>query len=219
MIAKTQYYSEVIPVEFKDKIKARRLELGMTLDDVAKLVGVSNPTISRWESGAIVNQRRDKIELLAKALQLTPGELMGWEDDTLPSNVLPFPSTRMLPRLGPIACGDPILAEENIEGYDPVPDFVHADYTLVCKGDSMTGARILDGDIVCIKQDAEVRSGDIAAVLVDGDEATLKRVHFRPDGVILLPENPAYSPMVFTGADAQRVRIIGKATHFISSVR
>lgn len=206
-------------MEFKDKIKARRLELGMTLDDVAKLVGVSNPTISRWESGAIVNQRRDKIELLAKALQLTPGELMGWDADDLPSNVLPFPSVRQLPRLGRIACGDPILAEENIEGYDPVPDFVKADYTLVCKGDSMTGARIYDGDIVCIKQGAEVRSGDIAAVLVDGDEATLKRVRFQDDGIVLWPENPAYAPMAFLGADAQRVRIIGKATHFISSVR
>lgn len=206
-------------MEFKDKIKARRLELGMTLDDVARLVGVSNPTISRWESGAIVNQRRDKIELLAKALQMSPGELMGWDDDILPSNVLPFPGYHTLPRLGRIACGEPILAEENIEGFDPVPNFVHADYTLVCKGDSMTGARIYDGDIVCIKQGAEVRSGDIAAVLVDGDEATLKRVRFQDDGIVLWPENPAYAPMAFLGADAQRVRIIGKATHFISSVR
>lgn len=207
-------------MEFKDKIKARRLELGMTLDEVAKLVGVSNPTISRWESGAIVNQRRDKIELLAKALQITPGELMGWDDDNpLPSNVLPFPGTYKVPRIGRIACGEPITAEENIEAYDPVPNFVHADYTLVCKGDSMTGARIFDGDIVCIQQNAEIRSGDIAVVLVDGDEATLKRVRFQEDGVVLWPENPAYAPMVFTGSDAQRVRIIGKATHFISSVR
>lgn len=68
-------------MEFKDRIKARRLDLGLTLDDVAKLVGVSNPTISRWESGAIVNQRRDKIELLAKALRMTPGELMGWASE------------------------------------------------------------------------------------------------------------------------------------------
>ena len=77
-------------MEFKDKIKARRLELGMTLDDVARLVGVSNPTISRWESGAIVNQRRDKIELLAKALQLSPGELMGWGKDTIPIKQVSF---------------------------------------------------------------------------------------------------------------------------------
>lgn len=207
-------------MDFKDRIKARRLELGMTLDDVAKLVGVSNPTISRWESGAIVNQRRDKIELLAKALQLTPGELMGWEsDDSLPSNVQPFPGTYKVPRLGRIACGDPITAEENIEAYDPVPNFVKADFTLVCRGDSMVGARIFDGDIVCIRRDVEVHSGDIAAVLVDGDEATLKRVRFQEDGMVLWPENPAYQPKIFTGPDAQRVRIIGKATHFISAVR
>lgn len=69
-------------MEFKERIKKRRLELGLTLEDVAKIVGVSNATISRWESGAIENQRRDKVELLAKALRVTPGELMGWEADS-----------------------------------------------------------------------------------------------------------------------------------------
>ena len=77
-------------MDFKDRIKARRLELGLTLDDVAKLVGVSNPTISRWESGAIVNQRRDKIELLAKALRVTPGELMGWGNSRIESTKSPL---------------------------------------------------------------------------------------------------------------------------------
>lgn len=208
-------------MEFKDRIKARRLELGLTLDDVARMVGVSNPTISRWESGAIVNQRRDKIELLAKALNLSPGELMGWNEaaSPLPENILPFPDLTRKPRIGAIACGDPIIAEENVECYDAVPDYVKADFTLVCRGDSMTGARIFDGDIVCISLSQEVRSGDIAAVLVDGDEATLKRVRFQDGGLVLWPENPAYQPLIFTGADAQRVRIIGKATHFISTVR
>ena len=65
-------------MEFKDRIRNRRLELGLTLDEVARIVGVSNATISRWESGVIENQRRDKVELLAKALRLSPGELMGW---------------------------------------------------------------------------------------------------------------------------------------------
>ena len=202
-----------------ERMKSRRKELGMSAEYVADRLGYSAATVYRWERGDIEKMPMDILEPLAKLLATTPAYLMGWSDDALPSNVLPFPGSHMLPRLGPIACGEPILAQENIEGYDPVPDFVKADYTLVCKGDSMTGARIMDGDIVCIKQDAEVRSGDIAAVLVDGDEATLKRVRFQENGVVLWPENPAYAPMAFLGADAQRVRIIGKATHFISSVR
>lgn len=202
-----------------ERMKARRKELGMSAEYVADRLGYSPATVYRWERGDIEKMPMDILEPLAAVLATTPAYLMGWDDDALPSNVLPFPGAHMLPRIGRIACGDPITAEENIEGYDPVPNFVHADYTLVCKGDSMTGARIYDGDIVCIKQGAEVRSGDIAAVLVDGDEATLKRVRFQEDGVVLWPENPAYAPMAFLGADAQRVRIIGKATHFISSVR
>lgn len=70
-------------MEFKDKLKARRLELGLTLDELAKKVGVSSPTISRYESGEIKNVRRDKIKFLADALEVTPGYLMGWEEETI----------------------------------------------------------------------------------------------------------------------------------------
>ncbi|MBS1347931.1 MAG: helix-turn-helix transcriptional regulator [Firmicutes bacterium] len=67
-------------MDFKDKIKARRKELGLTLEDVGQIVGVSKTTIQRWESGEIKNQRRDKIIKLAQALQTTPTNLMGWAD-------------------------------------------------------------------------------------------------------------------------------------------
>ena len=212
-----------------------RLSHDLSQRQLAVRCGVSNGYISMLErnlnpsTGDPVVPSLPTLKKIASGMGMTLDALFAAVDDmpisldadsvSLPSNVLPFPGTHMLPRIGRIACGDPITAEENIEGYDPVPDFVKADYTLVCKGDSMTGARIYDGDIVCIKQGAEVRSGDIAAVLVDGDEATLKRVRFQDDGIVLWPENPAYAPMAFLGADAQRVRIIGKATHFISSVR
>lgn len=136
-------------------------------------------------------------------------------------NIIPMPNMRQVPRLGAIACGTPILAEQNIEGYDQVPDWVKCDFTLMCKGDSMINARIHDGDVVCIKSQPEVENGQIAAVLVDGEfdsEATLKRVRFDKDGITLWPENPAYSPSHFWGKDAERVRILGLATHFISKI-
>lgn len=83
----------------------------------------------------------------------------------------------------------------------------------------MINARIYDGDIVCIKVQPEVENGEIAAVLVGDDEATLKRVHYFPDHIVLEPENPMYKPLVFWDEDMNDIRIIGKATHFISAVR
>lgn len=133
-----------------------------------------------------------------------------------PAPAIPF---IRVPRVGAIACGEPILADQNIEGYDQVPAWTHCDFTLVCKGDSMIGARIFDGDIVCIRSQPEVESGEIAAVQVGEDEATLKRVKIYPDHIVLEPENPNYRPMTFWDEEMAKVKILGKATHFISEVR
>lgn len=206
--------------DMANRIKARRDALGMTLEEVGKIVGVGKSTVRKWETGQIENMRRDKIAKLADALKVSPGYLMGWEDQEIPvaSNILPMPSTDSKPMIGSIACGAPILAEQNIEGYVKVPDWVHCDFVLRCKGDSMTGARIYDGDIVCIRQQPQVENGEIAAVLVK-DEATLKRVRVYEDHVVLEPENPDYRPLVFWDTDMENVRILGKATYFISAVR
>ena len=137
-------------------------------------------------------------------------------------NLLPLPKTRTVPRLGTIACGEPILADENIEDYDKAPEGVNCDFTLKCKGDSMVGARINDGDIVYIRQQDEVENGEIAAVLVDDageSDATLKRVYLYENQIVLQAENPKYSPWVYTGEDMNKVRVIGKAVAFLSEVR
>ena len=139
------------------------------------------------------------------------------------SNLLPLPKTRKVPRLGTIACGEPILAQENIENYDRAPEGVNCDFTLKCKGDSMVGARINDGDIVYVRQQDEVENGEIAAVLVDDaseiSTATLKRVYLYENQIVLQAENPKYSPLVYTGEDMNKVRIIGKAVAFLSEVQ
>ena len=245
------YYSGkvVFGMPIGERIRLSRATLKLTLEEVAQKVGVTRATVQKYESGAISNIPPDKLKALADALDVTPGYLMGWED--APSllelyaadggaenaaaqlrkgrlsspppldNVIPMPRIVGKPRLGTIACGVPILAQQNIEGYDQVPDYIKCDFTLLCKGDSMINARIHDGDIVCIRQTPEVENGQIAAVLIDGyfdAEATLKRVRFSYNGITLWPENPAYEPMVFSGAAAEKVRIIGVATHFISKI-
>lgn len=200
-----------------EKIKCRRKELNLTMLDVAKLTGVSEATVSRWESGDIANMRRHRIIALANALQVSPAYLMGWEEVPLPENITPLPNMNKIHLLGNIACGEPILAEENIEAEIDIPEDIKADFALRCKGDSMIDARILDNDIVYIKQQPTVNNGEIAAVLI-GDEATLKKVYLTGDTLTLLACNSSYEPFVYTGPELEKIRILGKAVGFTSKI-
>ena len=125
---------------------------------------------------------------------------------------------KKVPLLGTIACGEPILADENVECYVSVPDHIHADFCLRCQGDSMINARIFDGDIVYIHKQPIVENGEIAAVLIE-EEATLKRVYIYPDKIILQPENPLYAPKVYVQEEMNDIQILGKAIYFTSLVR
>lgn len=211
-------------MEIKDVLKARRTELGLTQLDVANAVGVSEATVSRWESGDIANMKRSRIASLASVLKISPSIIMGWNgtpEIRLPSDVItiiPMPTMRKVPLIGSIACGTPILAEENCEGEVDVPDHIRADFALRCKGDSMINARIFDGDIVYIRQQESVEHGEIAAVIID-DEATLKRVYLYEDHISLEAENPQYRPLVYWEAEMNNVRILGRAVAFTSAIR
>ena len=200
-----------------DMIKSRRAELDLTLEDVAKVVGVTRATIQKYENGIISNIPSDKIEALAKALKTTPSYLMGWEND-LPSNILPMPKLDQVPLIGQIACGAPITAAQNIEDYVDLPAHIRADFALTCKGDSMIGAGVHDGDMVYIRQQPEVSNGQIAAVIVDEGEATLKRFYHDGSTVSLVAENPTIAPLVFSGEDVSRLRVIGLAVAFTHSL-
>ncbi len=197
----------------------------MTLEEVASHVGVSRQTLSRYETGVIGNIPSDKVEALAKALRTTPAFLMGWEDGSSPSGLHPMFGLVKKPRLGRIACGTPIIAEQNMDGYDLVPDYVKCDYTLIAQGDSMNRARINDGDIVCVKASRTAADGQIVVASVEGlgdeYEVTLKRIRFMMDGsVILCPDsdNPEYVPLLITKDKVSALHIQGIATHFISKV-
>ena len=210
-----------------DDIKQRRIELGLTMADVAQSVGVSEATISRWESGDIANMKRDKIVSLAKALHVSPSFIMGWDEpeteDIVSSNkynnVFPI-KTHKIPLLGDIACGEPIFASEDKESYVLAGTDIRADFCLRACGDSMINARIYDGDIVFIREQPMVEKGEIDAVIIN-DEATLKRVYYYPEQnkIILNPENPAYEPFVYVGEELNSIRILGKAIAFQSDVR
>ena len=199
-----------------------RLERGLTLLDVAKALGTSKQTISRYEKEIITNIPKEKIEQLAAVLSITPAELMGWESEALYERYdnLSRIGGKSLPILGEIACGKPIFAEEEHESYICVGESISADFCLRAKGDSMIGARIFDSDIVFIQKTDTVENGEIAAVIV-GDEATLKRVYYYPEKekLILSPENPRYEPLVFMGSELQEIQILGRAVAFQSVIR
>ena len=121
---------------------------------------------------------------------------------------------------GGIACGEPIFMQEQCDTYALIDADIDVDFCIIAKGESMTGARIQDGDIVFIKRCSMVDNGDIAAVAID-DTATLKRVYYDHDAgqLILQAENPAYAPMVYRGEELNNIIILGKAMYFQSAVR
>lgn len=141
----------------------------------------------------------------------------GWEEQEEIKNLTKIPKMESIPILGTIACGEPILAEENIEGYFNMEKDLKADFCLYCKGDSMINARIYDGDLVFIKKQPDVEDGEIAAVLID-NEATLKRVYKVPGRIILRAENPTFKPIELKEEDMKDIRIIGKAVGFCSKL-
>lgn len=202
-----------------EKIRYRRKQLGYTLEEVAVKVGVSIPTISKWERGESESIKDKYVIKLADVLSCNLLWLYDLDDAvTVDGGVLELPKIKTIPIIGEIACGDPILAVENHDGQAGVPENSPADFALRCKGDSMINARIFPGDLVLIRQQPDVDSGEIAAVMIDG-EATLKRV-FKYEGRIeLRAENPLYAPIQIEGPALADLRILGKAVQFISEVR
>lgn len=212
-----------------DRIKRLREEQKMSQEELAFKCGYSNrSTITKIEKGER-NITSDKIQLIADALNVKPSFLLDGEDELQQddynifsiSNIAPLPKMRKVPRLGTIACGEPILAVENIETDDFVPNDIKCDFTLKCKGDSMIGARIKDGDIVYVRQQPVVENGEIAVCLIDGEfetEATLKRYYKYDDKVLLQAENPKYAPFIFNNNEMNKVRILGKVVGFTSKI-
>ncbi len=193
------------------RIKKQLKEKKITYEKLAEITGLSLGTIKSIMSGKTANPRIETVNAINEAIGLQTAIISI-------KNIEPLPMTSKIPIIGTIACGEPILAEENILDYIQADQRLHADFALIAKGDSMINARIFDGDIVYIKQQPDVDNGQIAAVQID-DSATLKRVYKFPGKVILRAENPKFQDIVITAEDNQEVRILGRAVFFTSIVR
>lgn len=194
-------------------IKRKNISYG----ELSNMTGIAKSALQRYATGETEKIPLPRLEKIADALCVSAAYLMGWEDspaDSIPTaeNIIPMPKMRKIPLIGTIACGTPILAVENIKDQVDVPEHIHADFALRCKGDSMIDADIQDGDIVYIRQQDEVDPGQIAAVLVE-DEATLKRFYYDASAgvVTLVPANSAMPPQIYQGETLNHIKILGLA--------
>ncbi|MBO8138288.1 MAG: helix-turn-helix domain-containing protein [Desulfotomaculum sp.] len=204
---------------FGKRLRELRAEQHLTQQDLAKLLKVSPSTIGMYEQG-----RRDPdtstVNFLADYFGVTTDYLLGRSNyrNPLPPEAIPVGKTKKIPVLGIIRTGEPIYADEHIIGYEDVPvsDINDGEYFfLVEQGDSMIGSRIYPGDKVLVRRQNYVENNDIAVVIVNGNEAALKRIKPIEEAVILYPDNPMYKPQIYKAED---VRIIGKVVKVVFEV-
>lgn len=181
-------------------------------------VRLAKNDLSQYVNGK-TEPNSQRLGILAEALNVNEAWLAGWDAPMSRIGITPI-EKKKIPLLGEIACGVPKYADEHFELYVERGADVQADFCLRANGDSMINARIYDGDIVFVRKQSSVENGEIAVVLI-GDEATLKRVFYYPDQqkLVLQAENPKYEPFVYCGEELQSVQILGKAIAFQSDVR
>ena len=208
--------------DFASRLSQALEARGMKAADLSKKTKVAEGTISCYINGRY-EAKQNRVQVFAEALDVNPAWLMGYDvpmeaersqpapaPRPIPKGFEPMPKMTKIPLVGSIACGTPILAQQNIEK-------IRCDFSLTCHGDSMEGAGIHDRDVVYIRIQPEVENGEIAAVRI-GEEATLKRVYYQNGTLTLMPANAAYAPMVYTGPELNDVQIEGKAvgwTHWV----
>jgi repressor LexA len=203
---------------FGERIYKIRNEKGLTQDELAAAVGYkSRSTIAKIESGER-DAPQTMIVALAKALGTTPSYLMGWEESNSPNVVkdsIPYTPENMvpIPVIGRVAAGYTCLAETDIECYELVsPENINDGYDYVYLkviGNSMEPL-IIEGDLVLVRIQERVNSGDYAVVIVDEEDGVVKQVKFDDNSIQLVSKNPYYPPRVFKGKEKNRIRIFGK---------
>ena len=195
-----------------ERIHKRRLELGVSVDDLARALGKNRTTIYRYENSRIENLPSSILEPLAKALQTTPEALLGWPADAspFPSNAIPVRALRPIPIIGSVRAGWNGIALEEILGVDYADVSTPSEYFfLQVHGDSMS-PQINDGDLALVHRQPSAESGDIIVAIVNGEAATIKKYLRRGGSVVLHPFNDQYDDLVLAGSQLDGFIITGK---------
>lgn len=191
-----------------ERIRYYRKNAGLRQEDIALRANTTKQTIQRYEAGIITNIPSDKLVKIADALGIRPELLMGWtkSEDT---------KAVKIPVLGSVVAGIPMEAIENVIGYEEISPTMarEGDYfALRVKGQSMEPV-LAEGDTIIVRKQEDIESGEIAIVLVNGDEATVKRVKKSPEGITLIGDNAmVYQPHFYTNKEIETlpIQIIGK---------
>lgn len=205
------------------RIKQLRMRNNLSQAELGKIAGVTDKAVSTWEQDQKI-PRMGAIEKMALYFGVTKSYIIDGVDDgtrdfepTIPPGFEPLPEMQLIPLVGEIACGMPITAEENLDGYVEAPKGRHIDFALTCKGESMIDAGISDGDVVFVRKQPTVENGQIAAVRVNG-EATVKRVYINGNAMILQPANINFLPQTYAISELDDVAIEGLVvgwTHWV----
>lgn len=192
---------------FCERLKKMRIEKNLTQTDIAKMIYISQPAYSKYEMGT-ASPNPETLKKLAEVLNVSVDYLIG--NDVPPER----PGYVRIPVLGRVAAGIPIDAIEEVIDWEDISAEAAGGgeyFGLQIKGQSME-PKISDGDVVIVRRQPDVDSGDIAVVLVNGNDATVKRVKKSPQGVTLIPSNPAYEPMYYSNEEIESlpVTILGK---------
>lgn len=197
---------------FSDNLNYYMKKFNKAQTDIIADLGVNKSTISTWCNGTKM-PRMGTIQTLADYFGIKKSDLVEARIPTDAILYIPVPMARV-PLVGSVNCGSPIFAEDNIEGYieTPIEEMQSGEtyFWLRAKGDSMINAGIHDGDLLFIRQQSDVNSGDIAVVAVNGDDATLKRVIKKENSLVLQPENPAYETKIYVGSEVDNICIRGR---------
>ena len=218
---------------FAKRLRELIEERDMTYEALSKATGINPQTLNRWALG----QRTPKVTAInpvAESFGVNPLWLFGYDVPKEPPVYVDGSATltssvslsdrgevigpKSIPILGTIAAGIPLYCEQSVEGYIAVPPHWQVNYALRVKGESMIGASIPDGSLVLCKAQQDVDNGQIAVCIVDGEEATLKRVRRYGDVLVLQPENPAFEERTFAGENKDQVTIQGLAIKVIKDV-
>lgn len=196
---------------FSDRLKSARNAVGYSQKKLAEKLFISQQAYAKYETGAATPNPETLLNI-ANILNVSVDYLLGNKKD----DDGPPPSTGgvWIPVLGDVAAGVPIEAIEDILGWEEITlkmAETGEHFGLQIRGDSMT-PQICDGDIVIVRRQSDADTGDIAVVLVNGDEATVKRIKKRPEGLMLIPNNPDYEPMLYNAKEIESlpVKIVGK---------
>lgn len=196
-----------------EKIKALRREHGLTQGELGEKLGIQRAAIQKYEKGTVKNIKRDTLIRLAEILETTPEYLLGWS--ALPDNVTPAADapTVNIPIIGRVAAGMHCFTDDNIIDYEPVPsaDISRSEKYAYLRviGDSMYPV-FMEGDLVLVRVQSSVDSGDYAVVTVDNEDGVIKRVVYEKDFIELQSVNPMYPPRRFEGNEVTRIRVFGK---------